>query len=144
LRTGDPHVWAAGDVANAENEWAGRRLRVEHYANANDQGPFAGRSMAGATDRWARPPFFWSDQFDAGMEYRGWADPRVSTLVTRGAPEDGAWTAFWLVGDQVRAGLHVNAWDDADQVKALVVDRARVAAQRLADPGTGWDDVRLP
>jgi 3-phenylpropionate/trans-cinnamate dioxygenase ferredoxin reductase subunit len=142
LRTADAHIWAAGDVANAENAWAGRRLRVEHFANANDQGPFAGRSMAGSDEKWAVPPFFWSDQYDVGLEYRGWADPRTAEVVLRGRPADGPWTAFWLEDGRVAAGLHVNAWDDADAVKALVNDRAAVDPQRLADSGTSWDEVR--
>jgi 3-phenylpropionate/trans-cinnamate dioxygenase ferredoxin reductase component len=141
LRTDDEAVWAAGDVANAQNDWVGHRLRVEHYANASDQGPFAGRSMAGLPGRWAMPPFFWSDQYDAGMEYRGWADPAKDRLVLRGSPGDGPWTAFWLDGDRVAAALHVNAWDDADAIKALVVERAVVDPDRLADPQVGWDQV---
>jgi 3-phenylpropionate/trans-cinnamate dioxygenase ferredoxin reductase subunit len=143
LRTEDPQIWAAGDVANAVNDWVGHRLRVEHFANANDQGPFVGRSMAGSDERWAKPPFFWSDQYDAGMEYRGWADPRSSRVVLRGKADDGVWMAFWLDGDEVRAGLHVNGWDDAGEVKRLVVDRAKVDPDRLADASVGWDAVRV-
>jgi len=143
LRTEDPRIWAAGDVANAVNDWVGDRLRVEHFANANDQGPFAGWSMAGRPEHWARPPFFWSDQYDAGMEYRGWADPRTAPLVLRGGPEDGQWIAFWLGdGDRVSAALHVNAWDDADAVKSLVTDRAPIDRARLADPKTSLEAVR--
>jgi 3-phenylpropionate/trans-cinnamate dioxygenase ferredoxin reductase component len=142
LRTEDPRIWAAGDVANAVNDWVGDRLRVEHFANANDQGPFVGRSMAGSAERWAMPPFFWSDQYDAGMEYRGWADPRSSRVVLREA-DDGVWMAFWLDGDEVRAGLHVNGWDDAGEVKRLVVERAKVDPDRLADTSVGWDAVRV-
>jgi 3-phenylpropionate/trans-cinnamate dioxygenase ferredoxin reductase subunit len=143
LRTEDPRIWAAGDVANAVNDWVGGRLRVEHFANANDQGPFAGRSMAGSEAHWARPPFFWSDQYDAGMEYRGWADPRTAPLVLRGRPEDGQWIAFWLSdGPRVSAALHVNAWDDADTVKSLVEDRAPVEVARLADPGSPLEAAR--
>ncbi len=142
LCTSDPNIWAAGDVASADNAWAGRRLRVEHYSNATDQGMLAGRIMAGAQERWAKPPYFWSDQYDLAMEYRGWADPAASTLVLRGGPDDAAWFAFWLVGDEVRAGMHVNGWDDADQVKVLVTEHARVDPAALGDPGTGWGDVR--
>jgi 3-phenylpropionate/trans-cinnamate dioxygenase ferredoxin reductase subunit len=144
LRTADPAIWAAGDVANAQNDWVGRRVRVEHYANASDQGPFAARNMAGWQDSWAKPPFFWTDQYDLAMEYRGWADPRTSTVVLRGAVDDPAWFAFWLDrSGTVLAGMHVNGWDDADEVTALVEAKARVGPQALADPGTGWDAVRL-
>lgn len=134
LRTADPAIWAAGDVASAVNEWAGRRLRVEHHANATDQGPFAGRSMAGSDATWAKPPFFWSDQYEVGLEYRGWADPRTARLVVRGTPGDGPWQAFWLDDGRVVAALHVDAWDEADVLKRFVTDRVAVDPQALADP----------
>lgn len=141
LRSSDPEIWAAGDVANAMNEWVGHRLRVEHFANASNSGPHAARNMAGAVDRWARPPFFWTDQYDLGMEYRGWAGPGAD-VVLRGDLGDPTWFAFWLVGRRVQAGMHVNAWDDASRVKELVAARAVVDARALADPGTGWEAVR--
>ena len=141
LRTADPAIWAAGDVANAENRWLGGRLRVEHYANASDQGPFAGRSMAGSDQEWSVPPFFWSDQYDVGLEYRGWADPRSARTVIRGRPADGSWMAFWLDGDAIAAGMHVNGWDDAEQLERLVNGRARVDADALADPAASWESV---
>lgn len=135
LRTADPAIWAAGDVASAVNDWAGQRLRVEHHANATDQGPFAGRSMAGADRSWAVPPFFWSDQYDVGLEYRGWADPRTARLVVRGTPGDGPWQAFWLDADRrVAAALHVDAWAEADTLKRFVTDRVEVDPDALADP----------
>ena len=142
LRTSDPRIWAAGDVANAANDWVGHAVRVEHFANAEDQGRFVGRAIAGAEDRWGRPPFFWSDQYDAGLEYRGWADPASARVVRRGSWQDGAWMAFWLDGDRIAAGMHVNAWDDADTVKALVTERAAVDVDRLSDPATPLDAVR--
>lgn len=143
LRTADPAIWAAGDVANAENDWIGRRVRVEHYANAGDQGPFAARNMAGGEARWAKPPYFWTDQYDLAMEYRGWTDPAQSTVVLRGGAGDQVWFAFWLDGSgAVTAGMHVNGWDDAGAVAALVESRARVDPRALADPGTAWEAVR--
>lgn len=136
LRTRDPNIWAAGDVANCENSWVGGRLRVEHFATADEQGAFAGHGMAGAHETWGVAPFFWSDQYDAGLEYRGWADPRRSRLVTRGEVEDGQWAAFWLDEDnRIKAGMHVNMWDDADTLRDLVADRRLVIPRRLADPG---------
>jgi len=134
LRTEDPAIWAAGDVANALNGWAGRHVRVEHFSNAADQGAFAARSMAGADTEWATPPFFWSDQYDVGLEYRGLADPARDRLVVRGTPNDGPWQAFWLDGDErVTAALHVNSWDDADTLQRFVADRVAVDPEALAD-----------
>jgi NADPH-dependent 2,4-dienoyl-CoA reductase/sulfur reductase-like enzyme len=133
LRTSDPYIWAAGDVASAANDWAGRRLRVEHWANAKDQGEHAGRSMAGSGERWDRPPFFFSDQYDVGLEYRGWADPKTAELVVRGKPSDGAFVAFWLVDGAVHAAMHVNRWDDVDALKALVTRKAVVPDKTLRD-----------
>ena len=137
LRTADPRVWAAGDVASAANGWAGRRLRVEHWANANDQGAFAGRSIAGAEAEWDVAPFFFSDQYDVGMEYRGWVDPRTAQVVLRGdTGGSGPWFAFWLVDGAVHAAMHVNGWDDAAALEPLVQHRRRVDPVALADPGT--------
>ena len=136
MRTSDPYVWAAGDVANVYNAWAGRHLRVEHWANANDQGAFVGRSMLGAGEMWNRAPFFFTDQYDVGMEYRGWADPTRAQLVLRGRPSSGAFDAFWLVDGHVHAGMHVNSWDDAQAVGALVEQKAAVDPRALADEDT--------
>jgi len=135
LRTSDPAIWAAGDIARAMNDWAGARVRVEHFANAADQGPFAARSMAGSAQRWSAPPFFWSDQYDVGLEYRGLADPATDRLVLRGTPAAAPWQAFWLdADDRVTAAMHVNAWDDAKTLERFVTDRVAVDAEALADP----------
>jgi 3-phenylpropionate/trans-cinnamate dioxygenase ferredoxin reductase component len=142
LRTEDPNIWAAGDIALAQNTWAGRPLRVEHWANAKNQGAFAGRSMAGAEDEWGDPPYFYTDQYDAGMEYWGWADPRVDTVVVRGRPEDGAYVAAWLSPDgQVDAAMHVNQWDDADGVKALVQAKVTLDPARFTDADIPLTDL---
>jgi len=134
LRTSDPAIWAAGDIANAINDWAGRRVRVEHFANAADQGTFAARSMGGAEQSWAAPPFFWSDQYDVGLEYRGLADPARDRLVVRGTPNAGPWQAFWLdADDRVAAAMHVNSWDDAKTLERFVGDRVAVDPEALAD-----------
>jgi 3-phenylpropionate/trans-cinnamate dioxygenase ferredoxin reductase subunit len=136
LRTRDQNIWAAGDIALAQNAWAGRALRVEHWANAKNQGAFAGRSMAGAEDEWAEPPYFYTDQYDAGMEYWGWADPRMDTVALRGRPADGSYVVAWLSQDgHVDAAMHVNRWDDADAVKALVQAKVALDVARFADTG---------
>jgi 3-phenylpropionate/trans-cinnamate dioxygenase ferredoxin reductase component len=142
LRTEDPNIWAAGDIALAQNTWAGRALRVEHWANAKNQGAFAGRSMAGAEDEWGDPPYFYTDQYDAGMEYWGWADPRVDTAVVRGKPEEGAYVVVWLSPDgQVDAAMHVNQWDDADAVKALVQAKLTLDPARFTDLDVALSDL---
>ena len=142
LRTPDDRIWAAGDIANCENTWVGGRIRVEHFSVAEEQGAFAGHGMAGSHETWGVAPFFWSDQYDAGLEYRGWADPERSRVVLRGTPEDGQWAAFWLDEDsRIQAGMHVNGWDDADTVRDLVADRRLVIPRRLADPAIPLAEV---
>jgi 3-phenylpropionate/trans-cinnamate dioxygenase ferredoxin reductase component len=142
LRTRDPNIWAAGDIALAENTWAGRSLRVEHWANAKNQGAFAGRSMTGSEDEWSDPPYFYTDQYDAGMEYWGWADPRVDTVVLRGRPADGSYVAAWLSQDgNVDAAMHVNRWDDADAVKALVQAKVALDVDRFQDESVALTDL---
>ena len=127
-------IWAAGDLAYAQNAWLGGPIRVEHVANADDQGRFAGRSMAGHEDAWDAAPSVRSDQYGSGLEFWGRADPHTARVVVRELGE-GSWTAFWLDGGSVTAGLQVNDWDDADAVRSLVQARAEVDADRLADPG---------
>jgi NADPH-dependent 2,4-dienoyl-CoA reductase/sulfur reductase-like enzyme len=142
LRTKDPHIWAAGDIALAQNDWAGRPLRVEHWANAKNQGAFAGRSMTGASEEWADPPYFFTDQYDAGMEYWGWADPREDSVVMRGRPAEGQYVVAWLSTDgHVDAAMHVNRWDDSDAVKALVQSKVRLDVARFQDTAVALTDL---
>jgi len=137
LRTSDPAIFAAGDVANAAHPLLGARLRVEHWANASNQGAAAGRSMVGAGEPYAKLPYFYTDQYALSMEYHGHASGR-DQVVLRGrpldGPEEGGWFAFWLRGGQVHAGMNVNDWEAAGEIKRLVRERATVAPARLADP----------
>ena len=146
FRTDDEAVYAVGDVARAHNDWVGEQVRLEHFAAAGDGGPVAGRAMAGADGAtWAVPPFFWSDQFGVGLEYRGYADPARHHVVLRaGAPasETGTpWFAFWHDAGRLVAGMHVEGWDDADTVKELVTSHAVVDVVKLADPSVPLSDV---
>ena len=146
FRTSDEAVYAVGDVARAHNGWVGEQVRLEHFAAASDGGPVAGRAMAGADGAtWAEPPFFWSDQFGVGLEYRGYADPARHHVVLRaGAPasETGTpWFAFWHDAGRLVAGMHVNGWDDADAMKELVISHAVVDVVKLADPSVPLSDV---
>jgi 3-phenylpropionate/trans-cinnamate dioxygenase ferredoxin reductase component len=138
LRTSAPNVLAAGDVANAVHPFYGRRLRVEHWFNALEQGPVAARSMLGKNEAYDKVPYFFSDQYDVGMEYAGFA-AEWDEVVFRGDVGAREFIAFWLSGGRVTAGMNVNVWDVTDQIQALIRSRAQVDSARLADP-----DVPLP
>ncbi len=146
LRTSTDGVWAAGDVANWESTALRTHLRVEHWANANDGGLAAGRSMAGADVTYDPIPFFFSDQYDVGLEYAGHV-PRGSgaEVVLRGKPSTNEFMAFWVVpegeGVRVLAGMHVNVWDTIDTVQQLVRERTVVDRDRLADTDVPLDEV---
>lgn len=139
LRTSAPDVFAAGDVANWFNPTLQRRLRVDHWGNAQDGGCAAGRSMLGEEVTHDALPHFFSDQYDIGLEYAGHV-PRGSApeVVVRGDPASHAFLAFWLSEGRVLAGMHVNTWGSIDKVKALVASRSVVDARHLADPHRPW------
>lgn len=135
LRTSSPDVFAAGDVANWFNPTLAQHVRVEHWANAQGGGYAAGRSMTGEDVSFADLPFFFSDQYDIGLEYTGYV-PRDTAIdvVLRGNPQDATFMAFWMSRGKVLAGMHVNDWGTADDMRALVRSRKVVDPRRLADP----------
>ncbi|WP_235215534.1 NAD(P)/FAD-dependent oxidoreductase [Phaeacidiphilus oryzae] len=137
LRTSDPAIFAAGDVANAEHPVFGRRLRVEHWANALNGGPAAARSMLGQEVVYDRIPYFFTDQYDLGMEYSGFAAPGAyDRVVVRGDLGKREFIAFWLAGDgRVLAGMNVNVWDVTEPIQRLVRSARPVDVDALADPG---------
>jgi NADPH-dependent 2,4-dienoyl-CoA reductase/sulfur reductase-like enzyme len=135
LRTSASDVFAAGDVASAFHPLYGRYVRVEHWANALNQGPAAARSMLGQEVSYDRVPYFYTDQYDLGMEYSGLAGPG-DTLVCRGNPEGGEFIAFWTSEGRVTAGMNVNVWDVTEPIQELIRTRREVQAARLADPDT--------
>ena len=131
LRTSDPDVFAAGDVASAMHPVLGRAVRVEHWDTAIGQGETAGRNMLGKDEAYDRLPYFFTDQYDLGMEYVGSIGPDgYDEVVLRGDTTDTrVFTAFWLRGGKVLAGMHANDWDAIDPVRAIVgttVDPARL------------------
>jgi 3-phenylpropionate/trans-cinnamate dioxygenase ferredoxin reductase subunit len=140
LRTSAPDVFAAGDVAAAWQPSLGRRLRVEHWANALHHGLAAAHNMLGRRIACDRPPYFFSDQYDAGMEYSGFAEPG-DELVVRGDLEAREFIAFWLREGAVVAGMNVNVWDVTNQIQALIRSGERVDRGRLADPDVGLDEL---
>jgi 3-phenylpropionate/trans-cinnamate dioxygenase ferredoxin reductase subunit len=135
LRTSDPDIYAAGDVADAYHPRLRRHVRVEHWANARRQGALAAKSMLGQDAEYDRLPYFFSDQYDLGMEYSGYAEPDgYDRVVFRGDRTSGEFMAFWLADGAVLAGMSVNTWDMTEAVEALVQSGRKVDVDRLADP----------
>ena len=129
LRTSAPDVFAAGDVANAYHPLLGRRLRVEHWDNAIGQGVVAAQNMLGKAVSYDRMPYFFSDQYDLGMEYLGNVGPDgYDQVVVRGNPEEGIFAAFWLREGRVLAGMHANDWDAMGPIRQIVAAQGAVAS----------------
>ena len=140
LRTSAPDVFAAGDVAATWNPMYNKRIRMEHWANALNQGETAARNMLGQHTAYAKLPYFYSDQYDLGMEYNGYASD-WDHVVTRGDVVGREFLAFWLKDGRVLAGMNANVWDQGDQIKALVRSGATIDVDRLADPSTPLADL---
>ena len=142
LRTSDPDIFAAGDVANALSPLLGRRIRVEHWANALNGGPAAARSMLGSGAPYDAVPYFFSDQYDLGMEVAGLPEPGTyDDVVYRGDKDSLEFIAFWLADRVVVAGMNVNIWDVNDDIQALIRAGAEVDVARLTDPDTPLTDL---
>ncbi|MFG1819371.1 NAD(P)/FAD-dependent oxidoreductase [Kribbella sp. NPDC049174] len=135
LCTQDPDIYAVGDVAKSYHPFYGAHLRTEHWANALHGAPVAAKGMLGQKVAYDRLPYFFTDQYDVGMEFCGWIGPGgYDQLVTRGDVHGQAFHAFWLSGDQVVAGMHVNRWDvGIAPVEDLIRSRRSVDPDRLAD-----------
>lgn len=133
LRTSVPNILAAGDVAAAWHPRYGRHIRVEHWDNAIRQGKAAAANILGAAQPYDRTPYFYSDQFELGMEYRGFA-PEWGRVVIRGDVEAREFHAFWLADSRVIAAMNVNLWDDGATLRRLVESEAPVDVARLSDP----------
>jgi 3-phenylpropionate/trans-cinnamate dioxygenase ferredoxin reductase component len=140
LQTSAPQVFAAGDVANAWHPFLGRSIRVEHWANALNQAPAAARAMLGEAVSYERIPYFFSDQYDVGMEYSGYATS-WDEVVFRGSSDAGEFVAFWLGEGRVLAGMNVNVWDVNQHVQALIRSRQAVDVDALADVDTPLDSL---
>jgi 3-phenylpropionate/trans-cinnamate dioxygenase ferredoxin reductase subunit len=139
LETSVPGIFAAGDIANQLHPGLGR-LRVEHWDNALHQGPAAARGMLGAGEPYARTPYFFSDQYDVGMEYAGYT-PAWDRVVFRGDPASREFIAFWLADGRVLAGMNVNVWDVTEPIQALIAGGTQVDVARLADPDVALEEL---
>src|SRR5580700_7049783 len=143
LRSSDPDIYAAGDVANAFHPLLGKHIRVEHWANALNQPQAAARAIAGEAVSYERVPYFFSDQYDLGMEYAGYVEPDgYDEVVFRGDVNRREFVAFWLGnGGRVLAGMNVNVWDVNEAIQALVRAGLPVAKAALADPGRSLESL---
>ena len=142
LRTSDPIICAAGDLANSYHPLLGRRARVEHWANALNSGPAAARSMLGQDVTYDPLPYFFSDQYDLGMETAGLPEPGTyDQVVYRGDRAGREFIAFWLASGAVVAGMNVNVWDVSDDIQALIRSGKQVDPARLTDPDVPLTDV---
>jgi 3-phenylpropionate/trans-cinnamate dioxygenase ferredoxin reductase subunit len=135
LQTSAPGIFAAGDVAAAWHPFFGQRIRIEHWANALNQGPAAARAMLGDPVSYDRIPYFFSDQYDVGMEYSGYATS-WDEVVFRGDREQGEFVAFWLRDGSVVAGMNVNVWDVNEHVQTLIRSPRPVEVAVLTDTDT--------
>jgi 3-phenylpropionate/trans-cinnamate dioxygenase ferredoxin reductase subunit len=138
FRTSDPAIYAVGDVANSRNSARHESLRVEHWDNAIRQGEAVAKIILGEEAAYAWQPYFFSDQFDLGMEYVG-RSAATDDVVIRGDKESGEFIAFWIADGRLTAGMNVNVWDVNDDIRALIgrtLDR-----DRLADPDVPLAEV---
>jgi len=134
LQTSDPAIYAAGDVANAYHPFLRRTVSVEHWANARRQGATAAKAMLRQAAVYDRLPYFFSDQYDVGMEYTGFVDPAgYDEIVFRGDVARREFVAFWLADGRVLAGMKVNVWDVAGNIEKLITSRRQVDPRQLAD-----------
>jgi 3-phenylpropionate/trans-cinnamate dioxygenase ferredoxin reductase component len=142
LRSSDADIYAAGDVASAFHPLFGRHIRVEHWANAFNQPRTAAKAMVGGDAVYDRVPYFFTDQYDLGMEYSGYVEPGgYDEVAFRGDRDGGEFIAFWLEDGRVLAGMNVNVWDVTDDIQALVRSGHPVDKGRLVDPDVPLADL---
>ncbi|NEB12209.1 FAD-dependent oxidoreductase [Streptomyces coelicoflavus] len=142
LRTSDPDVYAAGDVASFHHALFDTRLRVEHWANALNGGPAAARAMLGKGLAHDRVPYFFTDQYDLGMEYSGWAPAgSYDQVVIRGDAAKREFIAFWVKEGRVLAGMNVNVWDVTEPIQQLIRSKTRVDTEALANPHVSLESL---
>jgi 3-phenylpropionate/trans-cinnamate dioxygenase ferredoxin reductase subunit len=141
LRTSAPGVWAAGDVAEAFHPTLGAHVRVEHWDNAREQGVAAARSILGQDVSYDRLPYFYTDQYDLGMEFTGHLGAGYDQVVLRGDVPGRQFVALWLSRGRVVAGMGVNVWDAMDPVRDLVTSHRQVPLERLRDPDVALAEV---
>ncbi|GAA2983630.1 3-phenylpropionate/trans-cinnamate dioxygenase ferredoxin reductase subunit [Microbacterium terrae] len=142
MRTDAPDVFAAGDVANPYHPVVQRHLRSEHWDNAIKTGEVAARAMLGLRASHRSIPYFYTDQYDLGMELSGYA-PLMSSadVVVRGDRDAREFIAFWVDDGTIVGGMNVNVWDVNESVQALIRSGARVDLDALRDPAVPLDSL---
>jgi NADPH-dependent 2,4-dienoyl-CoA reductase/sulfur reductase-like enzyme len=142
LRTSDPNIFAAGDVASSFHPLLGHRVRVEHWANALNGGPAAAKSMLGQPVVYDPVPYFYSDQYDLGMECAGLPLPGTyDQILYRGDVATREFIAFWLNAGAVIAGMNINVWDVNDDIQSLIRSRRQIDPTRLTNPSIPLPDL---
>ena len=135
LRTSDPDIFAAGDIAHTYNPRLGRHIRVEHWANARRQGAVAAKAMLGQDAADVRPSYFFTDQYDLSMEYTGDIGPAgYDRVIFRRYADSRQMIVFWLYEQRVQAGMNINIWDVAEDIERLILAARPINADDLADP----------
>ena len=140
LQTNQPGVFAAGDVAAAWHPGLGRRVRVEHWANAKHQGVTAAKNMLGAGIAYDRQPYFFSDQYDFGLEYSGYASS-WDRVVIRGDPATREFIVFYIADNRVVAAMNANVWDVAEPLQSLIATQRTIDDSRLVNPDVAIDTL---
>src|SRR6185312_657274 len=140
LQTSAPGIFAAGDIANAWHPHYQQRVRIEHWANALNQGAAAGANAAGDPKPYTRLPYFFSDQYDLGLEYVGYASAD-DAVVIRGDLGSREFIAFYHRDGVVTAGMNVNVWDVVEDIRAIIAAGKPVDPAKLADPNVPLSDL---
>jgi 3-phenylpropionate/trans-cinnamate dioxygenase ferredoxin reductase subunit len=142
FRTNEPGVFAVGDAASVFHPVLGHHIRVEHWANAENAGRAAALSMLDRAVSYEEIPYFYTDQFDLGMEYSGYGDwAKDAELVFRGDRATREFLAFWVAGGRVVAGMNVNVWDVNPTIQSLIRSRVRVEVSALRDETRSLDGL---
>jgi 3-phenylpropionate/trans-cinnamate dioxygenase ferredoxin reductase component len=145
LRSSDPDIYAAGDVATAFHPLLGKHIRVEHWYNALHQPQTAAKAMLGQDVAYDRVPYFYTDQYDLGMEYSGYVEPHgYDEVVFRGDVPRREFIAFWLSGGRVLAGMNVNIWDVNEAIRELICAGQPVDKDALRDPEIPLESLAVP
>jgi 3-phenylpropionate/trans-cinnamate dioxygenase ferredoxin reductase component len=135
LRTSDPDIFAAGDIAQTYSPRLGRHIRVEHWANARRQGAVAAKAMLGQDAVDVRPSYFFTDQYDLSMEYTGDIGPAgYDRVIFRRHTDSNEMIVFWLYEQRIQAGMNINIWDVADDIDRLIQSARPINTDDLGNP----------